>query len=140
MSRGQPKKFKNEKQLIDLFSQFCDNIEKNHYANIPSQTNFCKWLADNYVDVDRRTIYNSLNKYFPNIKKEFEQMQGDLLAQGAMLGKWKETSTIFALKNWCKWTDKAEPQIKVAEQTNQSFMDALNEKASEVWEDEKQEE
>ena len=36
--------------------------------------------------------------------------------------------------------DEPDSAETAAEQTNQSFMDALNEKASEVWEDEKQEE
>lgn len=36
--------------------------------------------------------------------------------------------------------DEPDSTETAAEQTNQSFMDALNEKASEVWEDEKQEE
>lgn len=36
--------------------------------------------------------------------------------------------------------DEPDSAETAAEQTNQSFMDALNERASEVWEDEKQEE
>lgn len=105
-NRGQPKKFKSGEELIKLFSEFCEYIVDIEYTEIPSQTNFCKWLSQNYKAVDRRTIYNSLNEYFPKIKKDYEKLQSDLLSQGAMLGKWKETMTIFVLKNWCKWTDK----------------------------------
>lgn len=104
--RGRPQKFKSGEDLIDLFSKFCDDIVDGGYRQIPSQTNFCKWLGVNYDGADRKTIYNALNKYFPDIKKDFERLQSDLLAQGGMLGKWQPAMTIFTLRNWCKWTDK----------------------------------
>ena len=105
---GRPKTFRNGRQLVDLFCSFCDCIVENGFTDIPSQTSFCRFLSSHYSDVDRKTIYNSLNKYFPTIKKEFEQLQGDIIAQGAMLGKYNSTMSIFALKNWCKWVDKYE--------------------------------
>lgn len=106
MSAGQPKKFKSAKQLIELFRAFCDEIAREGYKRVPSQSGFCKWLSENYDYCDRKTIYNSLNKYFPTIKKDFEQAQSDILAEGGILGCYQPTMTIFALKNWCKWQDK----------------------------------
>ncbi len=106
MGRGQPRKFNSGNALIALFEEFCQHVIDEDYAIVPSQTEFCKWLAKNFQDVTRRTIYNSLNKYFPSIKKEFEQLQGDLIAQGGMTGKYQNTMAIFALKNWCAWQDK----------------------------------
>lgn len=103
---GRPKKFESDSELIQLFSLFCKEIKDNEYKEIPNQTNFCEWLTVNFDGADRKTIYNALNKYFPAIKKEFEQLQGDLITEGAMLNKWNSTMSIFALKNWCKWTDK----------------------------------
>lgn len=103
---GRPKTFKDEKTMIELFATFCDFVRANNFAFIPSQTNFCRWLSDNFAKTSRRTIYNSLNKYFPNIKKEFETLQADILVEGAMLGKYNTTMSIFALKNWCKWSDR----------------------------------
>lgn len=103
---GKPKKFENGEELISLFRDFCNSIKESGYTQIPNQSNFCRWLENNYEPINRRTIYNSLNRYFPSIKKEFEQLQGDLIAEGAMLNKWNSTMSIFALKNWCKWTDK----------------------------------
>lgn len=105
MARGKPRKFKDEQQLIDLFRNFCDDIVENGFCSIPSQTNFCRWLSQHYLSCDRKTIYNSLNEYFPTIKKEFEAIQGDVIAEGAMLGKYNSTMSIFSLKNWCKWQD-----------------------------------
>ena len=77
---------------------------------IPSQTSFCRWLAKNYKKTDRKTIYNSLNKIFPEIKKEFDRIRGDVIAEGAMLGRYQPTMSIFALKHWCKWADTPETE------------------------------
>lgn len=108
MPAGQPKKFRNGKELVKLFSDFCDSISNNGYKIVPTQTEFCRWLAKNCTECDRKTIYNSLNKYFPAIKKEFEQLQSDTIAAGSMLGHYQPAMSIFALKNWCRWQDKIE--------------------------------
>lgn len=100
-----PNKFESGDQLIDLFSAFCEQIESDGYKIVPTQTAFCRWLETNYEKTDRKTIYNSLNKIFPGIKKDFERIQSDTLASGGMLGKYQSTMTIFGLKNWCGWGD-----------------------------------
>ena len=102
---GQPKKFKSGEELIELFRRFCEWIVDNGYEQIPSQTNFCKYLEKNFASTDRKTIYNALNEYFPQVRHKYEQMQSDLIAEGAMLGKWHATMSIFVLKNWSKWRD-----------------------------------
>ena len=107
MSRGQPKKF-NEESLIQLFRDFCNYIRETGFSTIPSQTAFCRWLGDNNTPVDRRTIYNSLNEYFPKVKAEYETLRSDLIAEGAMLGKYNSTMSIFVLKNWSNWRERAE--------------------------------
>lgn len=104
-SRGQPVRFDSGEQLIKLWSNFCNEIIKNEFDKVPTQTAFCRWLSENYKDTDRKTIYNSLNKYFPTIKKDFEQIQSDTIMQGGMLGKYNPTMSIFGLKNWCGWSD-----------------------------------
>ena len=109
---GQPKKFKSGNELIDLFNEFCQDVKEQGFTSIPSQTNFCSWLSKKYKSIDRRTIYNSLNLYFPNIKKDFEKLQGDIIAEGGMLGMYQPAMSIFALKNWCKWKDKHEDDDK----------------------------
>lgn len=106
--KTKPTKFKSAKQLIELWQEFCDEIVEAEFYTIPSQTSFCKWLTVHYEGADRKTIYNSLNKIFPDIKKDFEAIRADVIAEGSMLGKYQPTMSIFALKNWCKWTDKQE--------------------------------
>lgn len=103
--RGQPKRFESAEQMIALWSDFCNEIVRNEFNTVPTQTAFCIWLSANYQDTDRRTIYNSLNKYFPALKKEFEQIQSDVIMQGGMMGKYNPTMSIFGLKNWCGWSD-----------------------------------
>lgn len=106
--RGRPKTFGNKKELIRLYAEFCDHIRENGFYTIPSQSAFCRYMRENYGGADRHTVYTSLNKYFPNIKKEFEELRSDTIAEGAMLGRYNSTMSIFALKHWCKWSDRAE--------------------------------
>ena len=103
--RGQPKRFESAEQMISLWSDFCNEIVQNKFDTVPTQSAFCRWLSKNYEHTDRRTIYNSLNKYFPELKKEFEQLQSDVIMQGGMMGKYNPTMSIFGLKNWCGWSD-----------------------------------
>jgi hypothetical protein len=105
---GQPRTFKSGEELIELFEAFCEDIKANDFDELPTQTAFSKYLRDHFRETDKRTIYNSLNEYFPHIKKDFERLQSDVMATGAAKGKYREAITIFALKNWCKWTDKQE--------------------------------
>lgn len=108
--RGRPKKFKDGQELVSLFEEFCADIIDSDYDRIPSQTEFCKWLRQRKNDTNRKTIYNALNEYFPTIKKDFERLQSDLIAQGGMLGKYRNTMSIFVLKNWCRWADKPQEE------------------------------
>lgn len=110
MPAGQPKKFESAEQLMELWGEFCAEIVANGYSIAPTYTEFSKWLCTGSVEADRRTIYNSLNKYFPDIKNAVEATRADVVAQGTMLGKYQPSMSIFALKNWCGWSDKLETQ------------------------------
>lgn len=102
---GRPKRFKNGEELVSLWADFCGDIIEGGFQEVPTQTAFCRWLGGRLNGTDRRTIYNSLHKYFPEIKKEFEQLQSDVIMQGAMQGRYQPTMSIFGLKNWCGWGD-----------------------------------
>lgn len=131
MPAGQPKKFSSGKVLIELFRDFCNEIIENEFNRVPNQTNFCKWLEKHYSTVDRKTIYTSLNKYFPTIKKDFEQTQSDVIAEGSMLGHYQPTMSIFALKNWCKWTDKQEVDVSTIDDNTREEVERLISSAKE---------
>ena len=130
--KGQPKKFKSADELIELWSDFCNDIVTNDFDTIPSQSAFCRWLSRNYQSTDRKTIYNSLNKYFPDIKKEFEQIQSDTIMQGGMLGKYQPTMSIFGLKNWCGWGDNGKYSVSVEVQEDDPLTKALKEEAEKM--------
>lgn len=127
-----PKKIKSGKQLIELWAEFCDSIRENEYNEAPTQTAFSRWLSKYYDSIDRRTIYNNLNKYFPEVKKDFESIRADTIAEGTMLGRYQPTMSIFALKNWCKWTDKQEVTQFTVDDVKQ---DALSQSLEEMAED-----
>ena len=103
--KTKPNKFESGEHLIELWRQFCNRIVENEFNTVPTQTAFCRWLEKEYEKTDRKTIYNSLNKIFPSIKKDFEQLQSDVIMQGGMMGKYNPTMSIFGLKNWCGWSD-----------------------------------
>lgn len=103
--KTKPNKFESGEHLIELWRQFCNSIVANEFNTVPTQTAFCRWLEKEYEKTDRKTIYNSLNKIFPSIKKDFEQLQSDVIMQGGMKGKYNPTMSIFGLKNWCGWSD-----------------------------------
>lgn len=103
--KTKPNKFESGEHLIELWRQFCNSIVENEFNTVPTQTAFCRWLEKEYEKTDRKTIYNSLNKIFPSIKKDFEQIQSDVIMQGGMMGKYNPTMSIFGLKNWCGWSD-----------------------------------
>ena len=138
-TRGKPKKFKGE-NIIDLFDQFCQGITESGFDRVPSQTEFCRWLAVNYEETDRKTIYNTLNKYFPHLKKDFERLQSDTITQGGMLGRYNVTMCIFALKNWCGWGDNGKTAVYKSyggEKQEDALSKALREEAERM-ENEKQ--
>ena len=124
-----PKKIKSGKQLIELWTEFCDSIRENNYSEAPTQTAFSRWLSKYFDAIDRRTIYNNLNKYFPEVKKDFESIRADTIAEGTMLGKYQPTMSIFALKNWCSWRDNPASANYNAEDAQQ---DELSESLSEL--------
>ena len=103
--KTKPNKFESGEHLIELWRKFCNSIVENEFNTVPTQTAFCRWLEKEYEKTDRKTIYNSLNKIFPTIKKDFEQLQSDVIMQGGMMGKYNPTMSIFGLKNWCGWSD-----------------------------------
>lgn len=125
--RGRPKKFANEDRLLDVYFEFCEEIIENKFITIPSVTAFCRWYKKKYGNVDRKTVYNTLNKYFPQAKKDFEQMQSDIIMEGGLLGKYHATMAIFGLKNWCGWGDNVR---KISEEETQD--DALSKSLEEL--------
>lgn len=121
-SPGRPMTFESEDELIELFAEFCEQIHRSDKSiYIPSKTDFCLWLKNEKdFACDRRTLYNALNIYFPDVKKEFDAVRADTLVNGAIRGKYQPTMTIFALKNWCGWADRTEAAVDTKVQVEMS--------------------
>ncbi len=70
---------------------------------VPNQSNFARWLGISYMSVSR-TMGKAEESHLASYKK----VLGDCLSEGAMLGVYQSSSTIFTLKNLCDWADKYE--------------------------------
>lgn len=112
-----------EKQVREKMLEYYNSVIASFYGDeFPSfmtETGFADKLG-----CDKRTLYNYFNNYFPHLKKEFEELRGETLAMGAMLGRYQSTMAIFAQKNWCDWKDKQETTANV--ELHGSLEDALD--------------
>lgn len=107
--RGQPRVFRSGAHLFESIAAFCDDIIEQGYTVLPSKTEFCRWYAGRYKrKINRRTVWMAMDVYYPDVKAAVNELISDVLAQGAALGFWNSTITIFVLKNWCHWSDKQE--------------------------------
>ena len=108
MPRGQPKKFKeNEfKELLMDYVNYIYDAQDNGVSDTPTVLGFYRYV-NKIKPCSYHTIRRCFDEYWANIKKDFEELRGDLLSRGASLGLYNVTMSIFALKNWCHWTDKA---------------------------------
>ena len=107
--RGQPRVFRSGAHLFESIAAFCDDIIEQGYTVLPSKTEFCRWYAGRYKrKINRRTVWMAMDVYSPAVKAAVNELISDVLAQGAALGFWNSTITIFVLKNWCHWSDKQE--------------------------------
>lgn len=129
---GKPPKFESGEQVITLWLEFCDSIVDGDFKQIPTQAAFCRWLGEHYAETSERTLYNALNKYFPTIKKEFRQIQSDVIMQGGMLGKYNPTMAIFGLKNWCGWCNDGTTHNSIDERPEDALSKALREEAEKM--------
>ena len=107
--RGQPRGCRSGAHLFESIAAFCDDIIEQGYTVLPSKTEFCRWYAGRYKrKINRRTVWMAMDVYYPDVKTAVNELISDVLAQGAALGFWNSTITIFVLKNWCHWSDKQE--------------------------------
>ncbi len=134
--RGQPKKFTKEQfknYVITYFERLYDGQnDKDAVSEPPTFFGFYRYVNE-ITNCSYHTIRRCYDEYWADIKKEFEELRADLLIRGSSMGRYNATTAIFALKNWCKWTDKQE----VVQETNiglsDGFIEALNGKAADDW-------
>lgn len=104
---GKPREYDSADDFLKAFTDFNDYVVDNDFDMLPTMRNFAKWAG-----IDQRTVYNYKDKYFPESKKDYQQILSDTLTEGAIVGKYDKTMTIFCLKNWCDWADKREDKVE----------------------------
>lgn len=100
---GKPRAFETGDDLLNAFTAFIDYVIDSEFSVYPTKRAFAEWMG-----IDRKTVYNAVNVYFPQAKKTYTDMLADCLAEGVASGAFPTSFTIFALKNWCNWADKTD--------------------------------
>lgn len=104
-------------EVLFAFESFCAFIRDNAFCKpftradgdigvmpiVPSQTNLARWLG-----IPRKSIYKAMMEGPESDRTEYKTVLADLLSEGAMMGVYSSSSSIFSLKNLCDWADKPE--------------------------------
>lgn len=88
-----------EDEILEMYEQFLDNVEKDEYSYIPTRSKFAKSLGYRPSEV-----YRWLNLH-PHASAKMKAMTADVIASGAMLKHYVPNASALALKNWCGWED-----------------------------------
>lgn len=100
---GNGKAFSSSQDLLDKLSDYCDYIKSTGYREYPTKGGFAEWL-----NINRKTLWNSINNYYPDCKKEYMSIIEETLINGVNARIYKDVFTMFILKNWCEWKDRKE--------------------------------
>lgn len=126
--KGRPRGFRSAKHLLDWFYEYCETIERSGFATVPTKSGFLRWCTQvKGLKVSRRTLYTALREYYPEIRDELELVHADTIVVGTATGKYQQAIMIFALKNWCAWSDRTEPEAST--QVNVVLPDEADEEA-----------
>lgn len=94
--------FKTGDDFVASFENYLKEGEPNFNTKPPSFSRF----AD-FVGVSRYSVYGALER-FPKAEKACRKMLADALVEKALIGIYRDATTIFTLKNVAGWTDKRE--------------------------------
>lgn len=100
---GKPRAFRNGDELIDAQRNYCRYIADTGYQEYPTKNGF-----SDYIGVDPKTVWLSIERYYPEIKQQWKENIEQTLINGVNAGVYHVTMTIFILKNWCDWRDRKE--------------------------------
>lgn len=126
-SAGQPRAFATGDEFMGLFSEFLLYVRSTNYEIMPTRSMFLWWLKEyKKKKIDFRTVYLTINEYYPEIKRFYDEMVAEALVEGSAKDQYKQNIVIFALKNWCGWSDKQE----IGNKDGQAFRIELDGKLS----------
>ena len=124
--RGQPKVF-TEEEFKDYVFEYMNLIydkQDNGEKDTPTFFGFYRFVREK-KDCSYHTIRRCFDEYWADIKKEFEDIRADLLSRGASIGIYNPTMTLFALKNWCNWSDKPENENEEKQEMQTELLKAI---------------
>lgn len=131
---GQPRTFGSGKEILTLWQEYLREIADNGFQNEKGVTIYPgKGKFAEYCGVDRSTIYKTVERYYPEVKKDWEQALSETLSDGVAAGAYQTAFTIFMMKNLCDWSDKQETKLeqrKVQVATKEEAAEALKEYAA----------
>lgn len=96
-----PALIQSHEEFIGLFEQYLAAIKSTD--EVPTYSNFATWLGN----FSPSSIYYYFQKH-PESRDAAAELLADALVEKAIVGKFRDAVTIFALKNRCNWTDKKE--------------------------------
>jgi len=123
------------RETVVLFEIFCAYIRKKNFCIgfvrpdgsegtlpiVPSQTNFARWLGTSVMKISR-----AMREYGTDEdRKNYKSILGDILSEGAMMGIYQPSMTMFSLKNLCDWADKYEDRPKDSGDTTLTMEEAV---------------
>lgn len=94
--------FKSDDELINAFECYLCKAEDKFKTQPPSFSRF----AD-YAKVSRSSVIGALER-FPRADAICRKMLADVLVEQGLVGNYRDSTTIFTLKNVAGWTDKRE--------------------------------
>lgn len=100
---GSKRAYESGDQIIADLQRYCDHIRARGYEEYPTKMDFADFCGR-----DRSTVWKTVNRFYPEIKKQWQETIEQVLVNGVAAGAYHVTMTIFILKNWCDWADKRE--------------------------------
>ncbi len=101
--KGNPRVFKSGDELIDAQIAYCKHIRDINYIEYPTKNG----LAE-YLQIDPKTIWLTIERYYPGIKRQWQENIEQTLINGVNAGVYNVTMTKYILANWCGWSDRRE--------------------------------
>lgn len=100
---GNPRVFKSGDELIDAQIAYCKHIRDINYIEYPTKNG----LAE-YLQIDPKTIWLTIERYYPGIKRQWQENIEQTLINGVNAGVYNVPMTKYILANWCGWSDRRE--------------------------------
>jgi hypothetical protein len=121
--KGNPRAYQSAGEVIDAQLKYLGYIKDTGYSEYPTKNGMAE-----YSGVDPKTIWWSIERYYPEIKRQWQENIEQTLINGVNAGVYNVTMTKYILANWCGWSDRREtittdkkPQIASKEQLREAI-------------------